>query len=100
MDYPGVWGMQALGYQQFAAGTIDTAQSLTIPAGTQVIILEAEAQVIRFRDDGTAPTAAVGMPLQVAESYQYVSPSMSRLQLISAVAGGILNVLYYGTKTL
>jgi len=99
MEIP-IFGMQGLGYQQFAAGSIDTAQSLTIPAGTAVIIMEPEAQVVRFRDDGTDPTTTVGMPMQVAESYIYTAGSSSRIQVISAVAGGILNVLYYGVKTL
>lgn len=100
MDYPGVWGLQNLGYQQFAAGTIDTAQSLTVPTGTALVIMEPEAQAVRFRDDGTDPTTAVGMPMQVAESYTYSAGQPTRIRVIAAVAGAVLNVLYYGTKTL
>lgn len=99
MEYYGK-GMQPLGYQQFAAGSINTAASLTVPAGTAVVILEPEAQVVRFRDDGTDPTTTVGMPLQVGESYQYTGASPAAIRVIAAVAGGILNVLYYGYKTL
>jgi hypothetical protein len=100
MNYPGVWGLQALGYQQFAAGAVDTAQSLTVPVGTALVIFEPETQAIRFRDDGTDPTTTVGMPVAVGEMYEYAGAQPTRIRVIASTAGAILNVLYYGTKTL
>src|SRR6516225_9714539 len=55
---------QPLGYQQIAAGGLTSAVPLpSIPAGARVAQVCAEAQAVRYRDDGVAPTAAVGMPI-------------------------------------
>lgn len=90
------WGLRAKGYQQFAAGTVDSAVGLTVPAGTSMAILQCEAQAIRWRDDGTNPTAAIGQPLAVGVELRYESSSISALRVISQVAGAVLNVTYYG----
>ncbi len=90
------WGLRALGYEQFAAGAINAATALTFPVGTQVAIFKPAAQAIRFRDDGTDPTAAIGYPVAVGTEYIYCSGSISRLKVIAQVAGAVLDVLYYG----
>lgn len=84
-----------LGYQQFAAGTINASTALTVPAGAVLAIINCEAQAIRFRDDGTAPTAAVGFPLAVGSLFTLEGRLESYL-FIAQVAGAVLNVLYYG----
>lgn len=96
MDQSNVWGLRALGYEQFAAGTINAATALNFPVGTQVAIFKPAAQAIRFRDDGTDPTAAVGYPVAVGAEYVYASVSISRLRVIASTAGAVLDVLYYG----
>jgi hypothetical protein len=85
-----------LGYQQFAAGTIDAASALAIPEGCSLILIVAEAQAVRWRDDGTDPTATIGQPLAVGVEMRYTSRSPTRLKFIAQVAGAILNVTYYG----
>lgn len=90
-----------LGYFQAAAGTFDTAKTLaaagiTIPAGTALVMIQTEAQAIRWRDDGTNPTAAVGYPLPVAAELRYTSRSPSALRIIAQTAGAILNFAFYG----
>ena len=52
-----------LGYQQITAGTLASATPLTVPAGATIAVVESEAASVRWRDDGTAPTATVGMIL-------------------------------------
>lgn len=89
-------GMRARGYQQFAAGAVDASTALTVPAGTSVAIFKPAAQAIRFRDDGTAPTAAVGYPVPVGEEYIYAASSLTQVRVIAQVAGAVLDVLYYG----
>jgi len=84
----------ALGYQQLTS--IDASSALTIPAGTAYCVFQCEAQAIRWRDDGTAPTASVGFPLAVAVNYTYDAGQLSALRVISQVAGAKLNVVYYG----
>jgi hypothetical protein len=96
MDIAGINALRGLGYQQIAAGGVDTSTALTVPEGATVAIFKPAAQAIRFRDDGTAPTAAIGYPVAVGTEYVYCSPSISRVRIIAQVAGAALDILYYG----
>lgn len=89
-------GFRAKGYQQFAAGGVDTSTALTVPAGTSLALIIPAAQAVRWRDDGTAPTAAIGQPLAVGAELRYDSVSISAFRVIAQVAGAVLNVTYYG----
>lgn len=84
-----------VGFQQFAAGSLAAAQALTVPAKARYAIIQAEAQNVRWRDDGVAPTAAVGMVLAAGDDMLYTG-QLSKFRAIAAVAGAILNVTYYG----
>jgi hypothetical protein len=86
---------RALGYQQL---TIDatTSQALTVPAGTQLILISPETQAIRIRDDGTNPTASVGYPVPTGAEMRYSGGNMAALKIIGQVASSVVNVLYYG----
>lgn len=94
--------MTPCGYQQITATTMDAGGvQLTIPATTQsasqkaqYVMLEAEGQAVRWRDDGTNPTASVGMLLPVNTPTIY-NGSLTGIRFISAVAGSILNISYY-----
>jgi len=58
-------------------------------------LLQAEGQSIRWRDDNTAPTASVGMILNVgADPYPY-DGDLSRIRFIETAASAKLNVSYY-----
>lgn len=81
-----------LGYQQL---TVTTLQTLTVPAGANLAIIRGEAQTVRWRDDGTAPTASVGMTMLVADPPLIYSGDLTKLKFIAATAGGIINVNYY-----
>lgn len=92
-----------LGYAQVAAGGADTAIALTSvfaggvpPAGTARLVFKPAAQAIRFRDDGVAPTAAIGYPVAVGVEYSYNGRGMANLQVIAQVAGAVIDVLAYG----
>lgn len=85
------------GYQQITS--IASAKSLTVPTtcgATPVTLarITIEAQAVRYRDDGSAPTATVGMPMAVAASLDY-SGALSKIQFIEQTSGGIVNVSYY-----
>ena len=90
-------GYKSLGYQQITS--LSAATGLTIPDGAVYAILQAEAQVLRYRDDGTNPTATVGMMLYPGGSFTY-NANLTAIKFIQADTGGILNVLYYGVMGL
>lgn len=84
-----------LGYQQITA--LSSAQGLAVPAGTKLILIQPEAQAVRWRDDGTAPTATVGYPLAVGSELRYTCTpdGQAALKFIEQTASAKLNVTYY-----
>lgn len=92
-----------LGYVQAGAGTINAATLVSsffpggvIPPGTEKLLLVPEGQAVRWRSDGTDPTAAVGYPLGTGIEFQYTMGQMPKLKVIGQVAGAILNIYALG----
>lgn len=86
-----------LGYCQLTsvdASTLVSSCSGGIPAGATTALIVAEAQAIRYRDDGVAPTATVGMPLAVGVTILYPG-TLGAVRVISQTAGAKVNVLFY-----
>ena len=89
-----------MGYQQITS--LGSATKLTVSqkdlmglAGTpRIAIITPEAQAVRWRDDGVAPTATVGMPLAAGVTLQY-DGDLSQIQFIQQTSGAIINVTYY-----
>lgn len=94
----------ALGYFQSAAAGFDAATLLTsitgltagITKGAVLLLIVPEAQAVRWRDDGTAPTTAIGQPLAVGAELRYTAHNLANLRFISQSAGALLNVTVYG----
>lgn len=83
-----------LGYTQIA-DLSDAVGLGTLPTGATVAVIKAEAQAVRWRDDGINPTATVGIPMAVADApYTYVG-TLSAIKFIEATAGAILNISFY-----
>jgi hypothetical protein len=83
-----------LGYQQITS--LSGATALTVPAGATYCIVTAESQAVRWRDDGTNPTASVGMPIASGNSYSFNgAANLAALRFIEQTASAILNVSYY-----
>ena len=80
------------GYEQITG--LSTVKSLTVPAGSRFALLQAETQNVRFRADGTDPTAAVGMILIAGQAPTFYAGDLSSLEFIEAAASAKLNVLY------
>lgn len=84
------------GYQQISVLT--SAVVLTIPpacgGNPTLAVITAEAQAVRYRDDGTDPTASVGMPLAVGVVLNYEG-SISKIKFIEQTATAKLNVSFY-----
>ena len=89
------------GYQQITA--VSASVGLTVPNATNTpnqqqrptrCIITAEAQAVRWRDDGVAPTAAVGYPLAAGSELKY-DGDMNAIRFIEQVASAKLNVAYF-----
>ncbi len=79
-----------IGYHQLT--TLTTAQSC--PGTGSLVMIQAEAQNLRYRVDGINPTAAVGMLLAAGEchSLNLGAGRITDIKVIETVVGGILNV--------
>lgn len=88
------------GYQQIT--TLSSAVGLTVPevdnegrASTPVqATIICETQGVRWRDDGVAPTATIGMPLAVGTVFTY-DGDLKRIKFIEQTASAKLNVTYH-----
>ena len=81
-----------LGYQQITSLSSSTA--LTVPAGATLALIVPETQNVRWRDDGIAPTASVGMLVPANSSMSY-DGDLKAIRFIAATSGAVLNVSYY-----
>lgn len=93
-----------LGYAQLTSidastlvstATFGSAGAAGIPAGTQLLVVQPQSQAIRWRDDGTAPSTTVGMPLAVGATLNYTG-NFAALRVISSTAGAGVNLVAYG----
>lgn len=88
---------QSAGFQQITS--LGTSTALTVPDNAKVAIIQCTAQNVRWRDDGTAPTAAIGMQLLTTASANLnqlvYRGHLQNLRFIEEVAGAVLNVSYY-----
>ena len=85
--------LRPLGYQQITS--LGSAVGLTVPSGATVALIEPETQSVRWRDDGTNPTASVGMML-AADDYIFYTGYLENIKFIQVTASAKLNVSYYG----
>ncbi len=81
-----------LGYQQITS--LSSSTGLTVPSGATLAVVIPEGQNVRWRDDGTAPTSTVGMPLILGTTLSY-DGDLSRIRFIQQTASATLNVSYY-----
>lgn len=86
-----------LGYCQLtatgAAAQISTCSG-GIPVRTVWAVMCVETANIRWRDDGTAPTATVGMPLNAGACFYY-SGTMAAFQIIAQSGSPVVNISFY-----
>ena len=86
--------MDPKGYEQVTS--LAAAAALTVPADSRVAWIQAEAQTVRWRDDGTNPSTGVGMVLVAGDSMWYTG-DLTALRFIETSASAKLNVSYYGS---
>lgn len=86
-----------LGFQQLTG--MSTPTKLTMPSyiGNGVptnLVVQVEIQPVRWRDDGIAPTATVGMLIPAGGELAY-DGDLTALQLIQVTSGAVANVSFY-----
>jgi hypothetical protein len=79
-----------------------SAASLTTigpPIGATLVIMQAETQNIRWRDDNGAPTAAVGMLMATGAAPFGYAGTISQLHFIQASASAVLDASFYRSSS-
>lgn len=83
------------GFQQLSAG--GTAVALTVPSASQMAVVTVEVASIRWRDDGTSPTATVGVFVASAGTTVLCGNSVLNAWKAIATSGtATLGISYYG----
>lgn len=81
------------GHEQI--GSLTSVKSLTLPAlGENVAYVSVEAASVRWRDDGTDPTIAVGHLVRPGSDFWYEG-DLSKIKFISDSADAKVDVSYY-----
>jgi hypothetical protein len=89
-----------LGYQQITSLSASTGLTIpsTSPMGLAIMpvlaVIIAENAAVRWRDDGVAPTAGIGMPLSAGTTFLY-DGDLNRIRFIQQTAGAVINISYY-----
>lgn len=95
-------------YQQdrpagYCQASITTATALsamnggTIPPTVTLTRIIVEGAAVRYRDDGTAPTATVGQPLAIGVELLYTG-APNKLQFIPQTGTAVVNASFYTDK--
>jgi hypothetical protein len=85
---------KTIGFQQLA--TLTASTGLTVPVGARCAYIQCEAQAVRMRGDGTAPTAAIGLRLTTTAAPFFYQGDLASLRFIEEVAGGKINCEFLG----
>ena len=81
------------GYEQMTS--LGTATGFTtIPANAKYAFITVSGAIVRYRDDGTAPTASLGVPIPINTQLQYFG-NLSAIEFIQESAGAVLDVAFY-----
>lgn len=83
-----------LGYQQYTSLAGATPLS-SIPSGALFALISCSVANVRYRDDGTNPTAAVGMPMVAGGAPLLYAGNLAAISFIQSAAGAVLDVSYY-----
>ena len=88
------------GYSQILNATLSAAAGIvlptSLPAGSvpQMAIIQAQSGSVRWRDDGTDPTASIGMTIASGGELVYYG-DLSKIKFISASSSPILDISLY-----
>lgn len=80
------------GFQQITS--LSSATALSVPSDTTAALISVTDQNVRWRDDGTSPTASVGMQLLVGATF-FFDGDLSKIKFIEETTSAKINVSYY-----
>jgi hypothetical protein len=66
-----------------------------VPTGAVLAIIRCETANVRWRDDGTAPTASIGMPMTPTDEPFRYTANLDAIQFIAETGSPLLNISYY-----
>lgn len=66
----------------------------SVPVGSLLVTIQVEGQSVRYRDDGTNPTASVGVLLPVAGPWPYQA-DLAAIKFIQTTASATINYCFY-----
>jgi hypothetical protein len=91
-------GIKPLGFEQITVDNTEGGKALTVPPNAVRALVGVEAQPLRWRDDGTAPTATVGFNVKADVNFElFGSQSLKAFRAIrTGGTSATLNVVYYG----
>ena len=101
---PGISGQRVpAGFEQLSLSTGSSTALAAIPAATTntppiavtLAVICVEGNAVRFRDDATAPTAAIGMPIPVGGCWNYTGNPAALRFIRQSASTATLNVNYY-----
>jgi hypothetical protein len=86
----------SLGYCQLSVTTAVLVSTCSggIPAGATFAWITPETAAIRWRDDGTAPSATVGNPVSAGQQLVY-GGLLASLQVVAQSGTATVNVAFY-----
>lgn len=91
---------KVLGYGQVTSVAAATGFAAiaggTIPEGTEFVEVTVSGQAVRWRGDGTNPTAAIGMPLAAGSTRFFTQQQLAAVRFIEQVASATLDCTFYG----
>lgn len=64
-------------------------------ANGSMVTIQGEAQPIRYRPDGVAPTSTVGVLLLDGQMHTLITDAIEDIQIIETAVGGIAHVTVY-----
>lgn len=76
-----------------------TAQTLTVPAGATMLLVQADTQNVRLRFDGTTPTASVGFVVKTGnDPVAYPVNDGMTIKAIEVATTAVLQGQFYRPK--
>ena len=86
------------GTYRTSVATTSSGASLTaggIPSNATAVVLQGETANVRYRDDGGAPTTAIGLILVSGTPALWYPGTLSKLRFIAATGSPLVNVAFY-----